>query len=100
MSIKIKQKVVYDVNGKTYSDYVTAESAVVDMLGEHIDGLFKDINTGEMRYQQHTKMLISLVEKLWETRETLVPILSSIYQPSNYIQELIDDSECNSCRDC
>lgn len=96
---KVTQKVVYEVDGKPYPDFISAEAALVDRLGEEIDGLFKEINTGNMRYTEHSKMLIQLVERLWENREKIAPLLVLDYVPSSYIQEQIEDAECPYCRE-
>ena len=97
--MNIEEKVVYCVGDKTFTSYVEAEAAVVDMLGEHIDGLFKSIDTGDLRYTAHSKMLIQLVEKLWETRSELLPILLSTYVPSEYIERRIEEADCPYCQD-
>lgn len=88
---KITQKVVYEVDGKSYPDFVSAEAALVDCLGEEIDGLFKTIDTGNMRYTEHSKMLIQLVERLWENRDKIAPLLALEYVPSSYIQEQVEN---------
>lgn len=89
---RINQKVVYEIDGKTFPDYVSAEAHAVDAFGEEIDALFKGIDTGAMRYTEHSKMLIQLVERMWERREEFAKLLTLEYSESGYIQERIDDA--------
>lgn len=90
---KIRQRVVYEIGDKTFPDYVSAEAAAVDLLGEEVDDLFKTIETGNMRYTEHSKMLIQLVERLWENREKIAPLLTLDYEPSCEIERMIDDAK-------
>ncbi|MEL6509057.1 MAG: hypothetical protein AAFQ32_04655 [Pseudomonadota bacterium] len=90
---KIRQRVIYEIEGKTYPNYVSAEAAAVDLLGEEVDGLFNTIDTGNMRFTEQSKMLIQLVERLWENRAKIAPLLVLDYEPSWDIENMIENAK-------
>jgi len=91
--MNIEQKIVYQVGEETFPTYAQAEAALVDQFGEYIDGVFKGIDTGTMRYTEHSKMLIQLVEKLWADRSALRDLLSGHYIPNGEIEDLRSQAE-------
>lgn len=86
---RIQQVIRYEVDGKLYKSYVEAEAAIVDVFGEHIDGICAEIEkeTGNV-FPRFSAGLIKLVEKMWRDRETLAPLLGAVYQESEELAEL------------
>lgn len=86
---RITQVIRYEVDGETYRSYVEAESAIVDMFGEHIDGICAEIEkeTGN-QFPRFSAGLIKLVEKMWRDRATLAPLLGMTYSEHGDLAEL------------
>lgn len=87
---KIKQVILYEVEGNLYKSFTEAESAIVDMFGKHVDGICMEIEKETGRNIRFTPIVLKLVEKMWRDREILSDYLGMIYQESQELAELAD----------
>ena len=82
MSRTIKQRVMYELNGKFYGCLKEAETAALDEFGEHFDGIVKGVDFGSMSYIQVSKLTLAIVERIWADRQTVAALLSLDYESS------------------
>lgn len=92
MTVRLNQVIRYEVAGKEYKSYVEAEAAVIDMFGEHIDGIFMEIEKETGRASLRFKSeLVKLVEKMWRDRVQLSNLLGMIYNDSEELRQLAEN---------
>lgn len=89
--VKIVAEIAYRIGNKSFRSEKAAMDHLADNFGECIDEIWKTIDLKGLSYVTTDSILIELVEKLWENREKLVPLLQVDPVIDDDLENLIED---------